>query len=271
MLIFSKRPGVVIRIPSVGLMLAGAWGLLALTTLAEKHSKPIPGWFAVVVVAVFALGTRIIRRVGDDFVVTGLRRSEHLPARYAVLGVRMRGGGRYWHLALDLMAHPDFGNTNRVEIDSFQPNGTGAIIRAARRAAGALGLPEPILAPGLVDGFDRNAVSRQGCGRRYPAEASKPMGSRIELVEVPRPDWRGLGRLAPRVLTATPRCPPGVALRAAVARAGLLADVQLHLRGPDRRGRPRRAYGADRLGSRSPMLDRTEVRGCREAPHVRRC
>ncbi|HVV16441.1 MAG TPA: hypothetical protein VHH90_04490 [Polyangia bacterium] len=161
MLICTKRAGVVIRIPSVALMLAGAWGFLALVTLSAKHSRPIPGWFAVVVATVFILGIRIVRRVGDDFVVTGLRGSEHVPARHAVLGVRMQGGGRYWHLALDLMAHPDFGSADRVEIDSFQPNGTEAIMLAARRAASALGLPEPSLAPGLVDGSS-GALSHAG-------------------------------------------------------------------------------------------------------------
>ena len=114
------------------------------------------------VAAVFGLGMRVIRRVGDDFVVTGLLGSKHVPARHAVLGVRMQGGGRYWHLALDLMAHPDFEHSDRVEIDSFQPNGTGAIMRAARRAAGTLGLAEPILAPGLVDSSSRTVSDGGG-------------------------------------------------------------------------------------------------------------
>jgi hypothetical protein len=170
MLIFRSRRAVIIRIPSLALLLAGLWVIVQAAALAGgPHEARITGGFAVAVSAVIALGTRIVRRAGDEIVSSGLLGSRYVPARHASLGIRMRGGGRYWSLALDLMVRPDFGSPDAVTIDTFEANGTGAIIRAGRRAAGLLGLPEPILAPGLSDGASRTADHPDGAdvGKRF--------------------------------------------------------------------------------------------------------
>lgn len=156
MLIFRARRATVIRIPSLAPMIGSLWVMAEAATLAAgKHASGLTGGFALAVFVVLALGMRIVRRVGDEIVSTGILGSRSVPARDAVLGVSMRGGGRYWHLALDLMAHRDFRTATPIEIDSFQPNGIAATMRAARRAASLLGLAEPILAPGLSDSSAR--------------------------------------------------------------------------------------------------------------------
>jgi len=158
MLIFRARRATVICIPSLALMLAVPWIMIEAASLAgARHSPQVTAGFALAVCAVLAFGTRIVRRVGDEIVSTGLRGSRHVPARQAVLGIRMQARTRYAQLALDVMAHPDFSKPDPepVTIDSFSPNGTEAVMRAARRAASLLGLPEPILAPGLSDGSSR--------------------------------------------------------------------------------------------------------------------
>ena len=170
MLIFRARRAAIIRIPSVALMVAGLWGIVEAAALASgRHSAQVTGGFAVGVAVVIALGTRIVRRAGDEIASTGLLGSRYVPARHAALGIRMRGAGRYWQLALDLMIRPDFESPNAIAIDRFEANGTGAIIRAARRAAGVLGLPEPILAPGLSDSSSRTPPRppEAGIGKRF--------------------------------------------------------------------------------------------------------
>lgn len=163
MLIFRSRSSAIIRIPTLAVMLAGVWGLIEVTRLAgTKHSLAVTGGFAVVVCSALALGGRVFRRVGDAIVSTGLLGSRQVPARQAVLGVRMRGAGKYWGLDLDLMAHGNFESRDAITLDSFTPNGTQAVMAAARRASTLLGLPEPILAPGLPGVPGRTADTPAG-------------------------------------------------------------------------------------------------------------
>jgi hypothetical protein len=99
MLIFRKRPATILRIPSLALMLLAPWAMLESTRLmGAKHSPQATFGFALAVCAAFALGFRITRRVGDEIVSTGLTGSRYVLARHAVLGIRMRGGGKYWQL-----------------------------------------------------------------------------------------------------------------------------------------------------------------------------
>jgi hypothetical protein len=157
-LIFRKRQGVIVRVPTLALVLLGPWAMIEASRLVPSKLPPPPSLLlAAVVSAAFLMGFRIIRRRGDEIVMTGvLGGSRYVPARHAVLRVHVRLGARYGALALDLMPRPDLivdikgGHPDVVTIEDFEPNGTDAVMRAARRAASLLGLPEPMLGPGLI-------------------------------------------------------------------------------------------------------------------------
>jgi hypothetical protein len=172
-LIFSERRASIVRIPAIALILLGPWALIEVSALAggAKHSAQVTWGFAAAVCAAFALGFRIIRRVGDQIVSTGLRGSRSVPARHAVVGIRMWASSKYAQLGLDVMAHPDFDQRepDPLRIDSFAANGTGAAVRAGRRSASLLGLAGPMLAPGLSEDAIQTPASPDGikAGERF--------------------------------------------------------------------------------------------------------
>lgn len=144
----------------MALMVAGIWGIVELARLTgQRHTPELTVGFGCAVAAMFAAGTRVVRRVGDQIVVSALSGRQSVSALHAVLGIRMSGSGRYWQLALELMAYPDFERSAAVRVDSFQPSGIEPIMRAARRASTLLGLPHPILAAGLTDSAGRGPAA----------------------------------------------------------------------------------------------------------------
>jgi hypothetical protein len=93
--------------------------------------------------------------VGETIISQGAFNSREISASGALLGVATRSTGRYASIDLDLMTGPHFDAsplTNRaLNLEKFTPEGLNVPMLVARRAARALNLADPVLAPWLAD------------------------------------------------------------------------------------------------------------------------
>src|SRR5579859_5451879 len=157
MIFISLKRATVVRVPTLAFMLMGPWAVLETSSWAQgggMSPRVTVGFFAAVV-AVMLLGTRVIRRVGEMIVSRGLFVTRTIPARGARVGVATRSTGRYAGIDLDLMTGSHFEANpalNRaLNLETFTPRGINGPMRVASRVAHALNLPDPIVAPWLID------------------------------------------------------------------------------------------------------------------------
>jgi hypothetical protein len=208
MLVFRERTATIIRFPTIAVMLLAAWALLEVGVLSgHTVSSKVEWGFAVAVASTVMLGVRVIRRAGEEIRSVGLVGSRKIAAGRAALGVYTRGTGKYSGIHLELVTRgTDFHSPSRsgtnIAVDVFEPTGLEMPLRVARRAARVLGLPEPLLGPGLVDPTARGPVEgRTGFSLASWWASVSPKARFAALAVVIVVAWTGLtGRATARLV-----------------------------------------------------------------------
>jgi hypothetical protein len=157
MLFVIPKRATVIKVPTLAIMLLGAWGLIGARDWAiGKATSPQLQWgFALVIAALTMTGTKMVHRIGDSIDVGGIFGTRTVTASRAMLGLAVRSAGRYAGIDLDLMTTPHFElnsmASKALNVETFTASGIDRPMRVAKHVAKALGLPEPLVAPWMLD------------------------------------------------------------------------------------------------------------------------
>jgi hypothetical protein len=157
MLFVVPKRATVIKVPTLAIMLLGAWAFIGASDWAiGKATSPQIHWgFALAIATLAMTGTKMVHRIGDSIDIGGVFGTRTVTASKAMLGLAVRSAGRYAGIDLDLMTTPHFElnsmASKALNVETFAASGIDRPMRVAKRVASALGLPEPLVAPWMLD------------------------------------------------------------------------------------------------------------------------